>query len=223
MLRYLGHTKNYAIVFNAETNDPRKIFLASSDSAYGDDSETRRSSYGYGFKLFNGMIHWKASKGNTVTTSSTEAELLALSSTAKETLWWTRFFEAIRLNLPFETNIECDNMQTIQVLTPSGATQYTTKLRHIDIHHHWLRQEVANKKVHVQWTPTSKILADGLTKALSPQRHEQFVKLLGLESDAPVIHPPAGSGGSGLSPSKTEGIHPEGVCQPAGIEQDIGV
>lgn len=32
----------------------------------------------------NGVIDWKASKQKTVTTSSTEAELLAVSTTAKE-------------------------------------------------------------------------------------------------------------------------------------------
>ncbi|CCE31040.1 uncharacterized protein CPUR_04891 [Claviceps purpurea 20.1] len=43
-------------------------------------SDTRwKSSQGYAIKLFNGLIAWRASKQDTVTTSTTEAELLALS------------------------------------------------------------------------------------------------------------------------------------------------
>ena len=59
------------------------------------------------------MIDWKATKQKTVTTSSTEAELLAISAAAKESLWWNRFFKAIELDPGHQTQIECNNMQTI--------------------------------------------------------------------------------------------------------------
>jgi hypothetical protein len=60
------------------------VFLCSSDAAFADDKLTRRSSDGYLFQLFGGAIDWRAAKQKTVTTSSTEAELLALLRTAKE-------------------------------------------------------------------------------------------------------------------------------------------
>ena len=55
------------------------------------------------------------------------------------------------------------------------------KLHHVDIHNHWLRQEYAERRVLFDWTPTRNMIADGLTKALSPQRHEAFVKLIKLD------------------------------------------
>ena len=55
-----------------------------------------------------------------------------------------------------------------------------TKLRHVDIHRHWLRQEVQNGKIALQWLPTADMPADGLTKALSAQMHAAFVKQLNL-------------------------------------------
>ena len=45
---------------------------------------------------------------------------------------------------------------------------------------HWLRQEVQQRRVHVDWIPTSGMPADGLTKALPRQRHEEFVSMLNL-------------------------------------------
>jgi len=57
----------------------------------------------------------------------------------------------------------------------------STKLRHVDIHNHWLRQEYAERRVLFDWTPTRDMIADSLTKALSPQRHEAFVKLIKLD------------------------------------------
>ncbi len=56
VLRYLGHTKHYAIVFDGETPDPRQIFIALSDSAYADNVKIRYSSQRYYFKLFNGIV-----------------------------------------------------------------------------------------------------------------------------------------------------------------------
>src|SRR5271165_7353022 len=46
-----------------------------------------KSSQAYTMKLFGGLIGWRANKQPTVTTSTTEAELLALSQAAKEALY----------------------------------------------------------------------------------------------------------------------------------------
>jgi hypothetical protein len=72
-------------------------------------------------------------------------------------------------------------MQTIRLLTES-TPKLSTKLRHVDIHNHWLRQEMQEQRLKVQWTPSAKIVADGLTKALPRQRHELFIKQLNLVS-----------------------------------------
>ena len=177
-LRYLAYTKDLSIMFNGK-GDSRTIFLASSDASFADDPDTRHSSQGYAFRLFQGLVDWKASKQKTVTTSSTEAELLAISAAGKEVLWWDRFFQSISFNPGHTTNIQCDNIQTIRAL--SNTSKFTTKLRHVDIHNHWLRQEIAKQSIKVHWTSTTAILADGLTKALPPQRHQEFVRLIGLE------------------------------------------
>jgi len=54
-----------------------------SDASFADNTLDRKSSQGYAIKLFNGLIAWRASKQDTVTTSTTEAELFALSQVAK--------------------------------------------------------------------------------------------------------------------------------------------
>jgi hypothetical protein len=59
----------------------------------------RKSSQGYVMMLFGGPISWRANKQDTVTTSSTEAELLALSQTAREALFIGRLFHALTLEL----------------------------------------------------------------------------------------------------------------------------
>jgi hypothetical protein len=82
-LEYLVGTKYLAIEFDGNQQD-RRIFITSSDSAFADNTITCNSSYEFCISLYGGVIHYKAVKGTTVTTSSTEAELLALSLTGKE-------------------------------------------------------------------------------------------------------------------------------------------
>ena len=124
------------------------------------------------------MIHWKATKQKTVTTSSTEAELLALTVTAREYIWWIRLFQ----NLNIEINssvILCDNQQALRLLEKE-TPKLATRLKHVDIHQCWLRQEVQNGRIKVEWVETNKMIADGFTKALPAQKHEKFVKLMKL-------------------------------------------
>jgi ribonuclease HI len=182
VIAYLVKTKYLAILYSAEDNGHLSLeiypFQVYSDAAFADNRD-RKSSDGYIFMLYCGPIDWKASKQNTVTTSSTEAELLALSATAKELKWWQRLYNHIQYYIDGMVEIHSDNQQTIRLLT-APSPQLTTKLRHVDIHQHWLRQEVQNGDIAITWVPTSAMKADGFTKPLPAQSFAQFVKQLNL-------------------------------------------
>jgi hypothetical protein len=130
-------------------------------------------------KLFGGPIAWRANKQDTVTTSSTEAELLAISQAAKETISLRRLMTALSLSIPQELVIERDNRQTSRLLTEQSM-QLSTKLRHVDIHHHCLRQEVQAGRIKVGWRQSAEMIADGLTKPLSREKHLDFIRMLGM-------------------------------------------
>ena len=177
-ITYLYGTHYYVIEFSLTIMD-EQVFTCMSDAAFADDPATWHSTEGYLFQLYGGPIDWKSTKQKTVTTSSTEAELLALSHAAKEVLWWKRFFPAISFDPNHNTAIACDNQQTICLLTKSSST-LNTKLRHIDVHRHWLRQEIKAGNVQLHWIGMADMPADRLTKKLPRQRHEAFVHLIGL-------------------------------------------
>ena len=73
--------------------------------------------------------------------------------------------KALSLELDKPLAIECDNRQTIRLLAESAKLQ--TKLRHVDIYSHWLRQEVQRGAITLTWQESKKLIVDGLTKALS--------------------------------------------------------
>jgi len=63
---------------NRDGRGKAQLFICASDALFIDNSVNRKSSQGYIIKLFGGLIAWRANKQGIVTTSSTEAKLLAL-------------------------------------------------------------------------------------------------------------------------------------------------
>ena len=182
VIAYLNATRYLAIEYsniNPYETDQTQVLKIAADASFADDMSTRRSSQGYLIKLFNGPIMWQSSKQKTVSTSTTEAELLSLSHVGKEVQHMARIFKAIRFDPEQELQIECDNQQTVRIVSNQLPT-ISTKLRHVDIHQFWLRQEVQDGKFVVQWVPSSEMPADGLTKPLTKQLHQAFIDMLGL-------------------------------------------
>ncbi|KNG52825.1 reverse transcriptase rna-dependent dna [Stemphylium lycopersici] len=169
-------TQTYATKIDSTT----PTFFGAADASFGDDVETRRSSAGYVFMLYGMPIDWKATVLRSVTRSTTEAELYALSAAGVESQYWDRFCRNIGFTLHTKKALWCDNAQTVR-LVQGDADRIQTKLRHVDIHQMWLRQEVDSGRINVEWKPTAEMPADGFTKLLPRQKHENFIRQLGLK------------------------------------------
>lgn len=118
-----------------------KVWEGSSDAAYADDLDTRRSFEGYLFKLFGGPIDWKATCQFTVTTSTTEAELLAACHAGKEIFAWRRIFAQFGFDFGEDLDLVCDNKMVTNSVA-NEAPMIFTRLPHVDIHQLWLRERV---------------------------------------------------------------------------------
>ena len=124
-------------------------------------------------------VDWKSTLQRTVTKSTTEAELLALSLAGSEMEEWCRLFKGLSLKLNQTPIIWCDNQQTVGIVTKE-QDKLSTKLKHVDIHQNWIRQEVEGNRLYVHWKPTNQMPADGMTKILPRQKHAEFIQQLHL-------------------------------------------
>jgi hypothetical protein len=175
VLLYLQSTKQRALQLGGDTG-----LQIASDASFADNTMDRKSSQGYAIKLFGGLIAWKANKQDTVTTSTTEAELLALSQVAKEALFISRLLRELQIETDASTvTIQCDNKQTIRLVTEE-VSRLQTKLRHVDIHNHWIRQEVSEGRIKVEYVQSADMIADGFTKVLPGSKWQGFLQQLGL-------------------------------------------
>lgn len=176
VILYLYVTRFLAIEYNGVFTD---IFVIASDASFADDPDTRHSSQGYVMSLFGGPVTWKAGKQDTVTTSTTEAELLGVERTTKESFALSRLMADIGLDLGEPLKVWCDNQQTIRLIVNENQ-RISTRLRHVDIQNMWLKQEFRKGRFEIGYLPTADMPADGLTKALPRQKFEHFRSLLNL-------------------------------------------
>ena len=90
-------------------------------------------------------------------------------------------FTAIRFEINEEFAIACDNQQTIRLIT-TETPKLHTKLKHVDIKHHWLREMHDEGKFVITFVRSADNAADGMTKPLPRQKHENFIRLLGMQN-----------------------------------------
>ena len=110
-----------------------------------------------------------------VSTSSTEAEYIALSNMSKEILYIRHLLESMGLKQE-PTEINADNQGSIFL---SANPKISSRTKHFDIKFHHIRELVENKIINIKYIKTNENLADGFTKPLPITTHQkQFSYLI---------------------------------------------
>jgi hypothetical protein len=113
----LKHTSRLALQLGGGES-----FMVYSNASYTDNLMDCKSSQVYVMKLFGGLIRWHVNKQETITISTTKAELLALTQVAKEGLYISQLLKELTVNLIDNcTQIYCNNTQTIGLINKDIA------------------------------------------------------------------------------------------------------
>ena len=57
----------------------------------------------------------------------------------------------------------------------------TPGMKHVEVQHHFIREKLEDGVITAEYVPTGDQVADVLTKGLAREKHDRFVKGLGLE------------------------------------------
>lgn len=148
-----------------------------SDSSFGDDGETRRSTCGYVFTIARGPISVKSRRQSVVALSSTEAEYIALTIAAREVAFLRMLLVELGVNIE-AIDIYEDNQPALNIANKPATSAGNTK--HVQLRWHYIRQEVQNGHIKLHWIETTQQVADGLTKPLDKIKFRWFKNLLGI-------------------------------------------
>jgi hypothetical protein len=169
---YLRSTMDYSITFGGEVDD--KFELAGyTDASFAEDCATRRSTGAYIFTLNGGPVSWTSKRQSTVALSTTEAEYMAMCQAIKEATWLRQLLTELSVHQGSEpTKVHADNKGAIAL---GKNPEFHKRSKHIDVQYHYVRQEVQSGRITTPFLPTAEMVADGLTKALSPELHSRFI------------------------------------------------
>ena len=173
LVRYLNHTQNLGLAFQS---NPTFQVTGYSDSDFANFVEDRKSISGWAFFLQGAPISWSSKRQSTVTTSSTEAEYVALASAAREAKWLVDLFDWIGKPQKPITIYE-DNQSTIKLALNPRNHQQT---KSIDISNHYTQDQIKLGNINVSYIPTKDQIADIFTKALPNHSFEYLRNKLGL-------------------------------------------
>ena len=116
--------------------------------------------------------------------STAEAEYIALSSAAQESLWLQQLLADLKKEEAKSMVIYEDNQSAISM---ARNPQFHGRTKHIAIKYHFIREQVTNGKLELRYFRTNDMVADMMTKGLSG---EQFEKLRLMAGMAPMNEHP---------------------------------
>ena len=177
IFRYLRGTVDHQLVFRGDL----KPLSGYTDADWAGDQDTRRSTSGYVFDVGSAAISWSSKRQPTVALSTCEAEYIGQTQATKEAVWLRGLLSQLNPSEPATRTvvIYCDNQGAMAL---AKNPQFHARTKHIDIQHHYVREQVTAGNVALEYIPTDRQVADGLTKALCKDKFERFRDLIGLEA-----------------------------------------
>ncbi|GJW52143.1 hypothetical protein Tco_0093494 [Tanacetum coccineum] len=154
---------------------------AYADTDHAGCQDTRRSTSGRAQFLGYKLVSWSSKKQTSMSISSTEAKYIAMFGCCAQILWMRSQLS----DYGFAYNhipLYCDNKSAIALCC--NNVQHS-RSKHIDIRHHFIREQVEKGVVELYFVRTEYQLADIFTKALPRERFEFILPRLGMKSMKP--------------------------------------
>jgi hypothetical protein len=102
-------------------------------------------------------------KQSVMADSSTVAEYIGAHVAAKEILWARNFLFELGFEQQEATTLFEDNQSTIKLIGKPGNGN---KTKHIDLRFNFIRDQVAQRTIQIEYLPTTEMISDILTKPL---------------------------------------------------------
>jgi hypothetical protein len=172
-LGYLNNTKTLGIVLGHDSTPA----IAYVDSSHGTGTPDLKPVAGHIILVYGGPVTWTSKTQHLTSTSSTESEYRALSSSVKDVLWLQQILKCFDV-VPRPFPVKSDNTGAIQASRNHTTTPHT---KHIELHVHFLRERVQRSEVDITHIPGTDNPADLLTKPLPRSMLEEFRQRMGVK------------------------------------------
>jgi hypothetical protein len=161
IFKYLKGTMNYGLWYPRNQNFQ---LTAYSDEDWENCVDERKSTSGGAFFLGDSLVAWISKKHGSIFLSTTEAKYIATATFYTQILWMIQTLEDLKVNYTDPITIHCDNTSSISV---SKNHVLHSKTKHIPIKYHFIREQVTNRVVQLNYIPSIEQIEDIFTKPLA--------------------------------------------------------
>nr|KYP45810.1 Copia protein [Cajanus cajan] len=181
VLRYLKGTLDHGLHLVTNQN----LFLqAYCDLYWVGDTQDCKSTSTFIIYLGNNPISWSNKKQAIVAKSSTETEYRTIASTTTELIWLQELLKELHFSISQPATVHSDNLGATYF---SGNLIFHSRMKHIAIDYHFVRDLVIDKKLSVLHVPSTQQLADLLTKPLPATRHSFLKSKIGVVDPSTIL------------------------------------
>ena len=172
ILKYLKGTCEKGITYLRGKDGPSQEFRAFVDADHAGDPETRKSTTGYLIEYAGGPISWRSKRQGSITLSTYEAELVALSHVVSEIDWLVGTLTDVRIETNLPIVVHCDN--DAAVITANADYSRPIKSRTVELRKFHIREKVLDGLMRVVKVAGEDNTADILTKPLPATTFGKF-------------------------------------------------
>ena len=129
----------------------------------------KKSTTGAAFFLGNCLVSWSSKKQSSISLSTAEAEYIIAASCCTQVIWMRQTLEDLLVKYEHPIVINYDNTSAINM---SKNTIMHSKTKHIPIKYHYIREQVSQKDVRLEYIDIKEQIADIFTKPLPKEAFE---------------------------------------------------
>jgi hypothetical protein len=174
IFKYLKGTMNYGLWYPRNKNFQ---LTAYSDVDWTNCVDERKRISGGAFFLGDSLVAWLSKKQGSISLSTTEEEYIAAATCCTQILWMIQTLADLKVTYIDPIPIHCDNTSAISV---SKNPFLHSKTKHIPIKYHFLREQVTNTIVQLNYIPSTEQIADIFTKPLATTPFRYLRQKLGV-------------------------------------------
>jgi hypothetical protein len=158
IFKYLKGTMTYGLRYLRNQNFQLTDY---SDANWANFVDERKRTRGGAFFLGDSLVPWLSKKQGSISLSTIEAEYITSATCYTQILWMIQTLVDLKVTYTDPIPIHYDNTSAISV---SKNPILHSKTKHIPIKYHFLKEQVTNIIVQLNYIPSKEQMADIITK-----------------------------------------------------------
>eukprot|EP00253_Pinus_taeda_P033919 PITA_33919 len=144
------------------------VIQAYIDADWAGSVDDRKSTIGVAFYLGGCLVSWLSRAQSSISLSRVEAKCIATTACCTQVLWMKQTLQYLQVKFDEPIPIFCDNTNAISIY--KNLVMHS-KTKHILIKYHFIKEQVAEKNIKLEYVGIKEQIVDIFTKTLP---HEAF-------------------------------------------------